>query len=347
MDSISVLFLGELMLRLSPENGKRLLQFPTLEVSFGGAEANSAVLLSRLGCRTEFISAFPGNEFGEAALRELRANNVGTRFCLKKDGRMGIYFLEKGGDQRPPKVIYDRENSSASKITPGDFNWPEIFRESGAGWLYVTGITPAISSSAKETVFSALEAAKKAGLKILVDLNFRKKLWNYGEKASQVMPRIASYGDILIANEEDIQKSLEITTDRTGEVSSSLDETGYVELIKKTREQYPGAELIAITMRESFSADRNRWSAVVSAGKELIVSRKHVMEDITDRIGAGDAFAAALLYAYCTMDDIKEIVEFSVAAAVLKHSVWGDFPLISLEEIKALAKGNESGRVQR
>lgn len=347
MKNISVIFLGELMLRLSPESGKRLMQFPTLEVSFGGAEANSAVLLSRLGCNTEFVSAFPDNELGDAAIRELRANNVGTRFSIRKDGRMGIYFLEKGGDQRPSKVIYDRENSSASRITPGDFNWPEIFKESKADWLYITGITPAVSKSAKETVISALEAAKNNGVKILVDLNFRKKLWKYGEEASRVMPLIASYSDIIIANEEDIQKSLGITTDRTGEVSSSLDETGYVELIKKTREQYPQAELIAITLRESFSADRNRWSAVVSTKDSLTISRKHVMEDITDRIGAGDTFGAALLYAYTTMTDIRETVEFAVAAAVLKHSVWGDFPLISLEEIKALANGNESGRVQR
>ncbi len=339
-----VVTLGEIMLRLKSPAFERFLQSPVLEATFGGGEANVAVSLANYGMDAKFVTALPKNDVTDVLVRELRGFGVDVNDIAYTDGRLGIYYLESGTNQRPSKVIYDRAYSAISLATPETFDFEKIFE--GAQWFHITGITPALSESAAELSLAAVKAAKKAGLTVSCDLNFRKNLWKYGKEAKEVMSEIASYTDVLIANEEDCQKSLGI--ENHAEVTSGvLDTEKYKELAQNVLKAYPNASKIAITLRESKSANHNDWSACIYDGQEFYVSRKYEIKNIVDRVGGGDSFGAGLIYGLINYEDNKKALEFAVAASCLKHTISGDFNRVTVKEVEALMGGDASGRVQR
>ena len=335
---------GEVMLRLKTPGNERFFQSPAFEATFGGGEANVAVALANYGCDAAFVTALPSNDVGEAAIRELRGFGVDTSHIRRSGERVGIYFLETGANQRPSKVVYDRAHSSIATAKPGDFDWDRIF--AGAGWLHITGITPALSQSAADLSFEAVRAAKEKGLTVSCDFNYRGKLWKYGKSAPEVMQELVKSVDVGIANEEDCQKSLGVTVDVNVE-SGDLDTTKYEALTSKMMDVYPNLSVMSITLRESKSADRNGWSACLRDKDGFRLSRHYDISDIVDRVGGGDSFASALIYGLETYDDRQDALEFAVAASCLKHSIQGDFNRVSVAEVKNLMGGDASGRVQR
>lgn len=341
-----IITLGEIMLRLKSPNHERFFQNPLLEATFGGGEANVAVSLSLFGKETYFLSSVPENPIGEAAIQELRKYGVNTSFVNKeKNARLGIYFLESGSNARPSVVVYDRENSAISNAEPTDFPWDKIFEK--GSWFHITGITPAISKKAQELSLEAVKQAKKMGATLSIDLNYRKKLWNYGKNPSEVMKELVKYADVLIANEEDIQKALEIHPS-VDIVKGQLDIEDYKKLIISVKDEFPNLSKIAITLRESFSADNNAWSGILYDKDNFFISQKYQIEDIVDRVGGGDAFAAGLIFGLDEYQyDSQKALDFAVAASALKHTISGDFNLVRKDEVLSLMEGNVSGRVQR
>jgi len=335
---------GEIMLRLKPPNWERFFQSPLLEATFGGGEANVAVGLARFDLNVAYVSVIPNNAIGDACIRELRRQGVDISLIVRKGNRLGIYFLEAGANQRPSKVIYDRSHSAIAEASPGDINWDKVF--DGASWFHITGITPAISLSASELSLEVVKKAKEKGITISCDLNFRKNLWQYGKSAPEVMTELVKYVDIAIGNEEDCQKSLGIKKDIDVE-SGKFQTEKYRELTDNVLGLYSNIKKIALTLRESHSADYNGWSAVINNRKEFLVSKKYEIHNIIDRVGGGDTFAAGLIYGFDNLNSDKEALEFAVAASCLKHSIPGDLPLISAKEVESLVKGATSGRVQR
>lgn len=335
---------GEIMLRLKTPAHERFFQSPTFEATFGGGEANVAVALANYGLDAGFVSALPDNDIGESALRELRKFGVDTSNVVRSGDRVGIYYLETGANQRPSKVVYDRAGSSICMAEPDSFDWEAVF--DGAEWLHITGITPALSVSAAELSLQAVTEAKRLGVTVSCDFNFRGKLWKYGKTAPEVMSEIVKYVDIGIANEEDCQKSLGITVD-VDVASGDLDTAKYEALSAKVLQEYPDMSVIAITLRESHSADRNGWSACLRDASGFRLSRHYELTDIVDRVGGGDSFASALIYGLKAYDDRQQSLEFAVAASCLKHSISGDFNRVSVAEVQNLMGGDGSGRVQR
>lgn len=339
---------GEIMLRLRTRGNERFFQSPSFEATFGGGEANVAVALANYGLDAGFISALPPNDIAEAAIRELRGFGVDTASIVRTGGRIGIYFLETGANQRPSKVVYDRAGSSIAEAKPRDFNWDRILK--GAKWLHITGITPALSQSAADLSFECVRAAKQAGLTVSCDFNYRGKLWKYGKTAVEVMGELVKFVDVGIANEEDCQKSLGVTVD-VDVTSGELDHAKYEALSAKMMEAYPNLSVMAITLRESMSADRNGWSACLrhrdGNGGVFHLSRRYEITDIVDRVGGGDSFASGLIYGLNACSTREEALEFAVAASCLKHSIAGDFNRVSVAEVRNLMGGDASGRVQR
>ena len=335
---------GEIMLRLKPQGTERFFQSPLLEATFGGGEANVAVGMARLGLAVSYVTAIPANPVGDACVSELKKHGVDTSDIIRQGDRLGVYFLEPGANQRPSVVVYDRSHSSISEAKPGDFDWDAIFAD--AGWLHISGITPAISSSAAELSLEAVKKAKKNGVTVSCDLNFRSKLWKYGKSAPEVMGEMMKDVDIAVGNEEDCQKSLGIKAE-VDVTSGKLDAEKYRNLTEKVLSEYTNLKKIGITMRESFSADHNGWSAVLHNGKEFLTSRRYDITDIVDRVGGGDAFAAGIIFGLNTYSEDKQALEFAVAASCLAHSIPGDLPLIARGEVEKLAGGDVSGRVQR
>lgn len=335
---------GEIMLRLKSPGCERLFQSPVLEATFGGGEANVAVSMANFGWDASFITALPENAIGDNCIMELRKWGVDASNIVRGPGRMGIYFLEAGSNQRPSNVIYDRSGSSIAIAEPGLIDWDGAF--SGASWFHITGITPAISENAKEQAFEAVKAARKRGLTISVDLNYRKNLWKYGKNAAEVMPEILKYCDYAIANEEDCQKSLNIKIDVQVE-SGKLDIQQYRILSDKVLNDFPGLKAIAITLRESISADSNGWAGCLNDRQRFYTSKRYIINDIVDRVGGGDSFAAGLIYGLNAFEEKQEALEFAVAASCLKHSIAGDFNRVSVAEVEKLKNGDASGRVQR
>ncbi len=335
---------GEVMLRLKSPGHERFFQSPQFEATFGGGEANVAVSLANFGLNAGFVSAVPNNDIGEAALGELRRFGVDISSVIRGGERLGIYFLETGSNQRPSKVIYDRAYSSIGVAKPGDFNWPEIF--AGAKWFHITGITPALSQTAAELSMEACMTAQDLGLTVSCDFNYRGKLWKYGKSAPEVMRELVRYVDVGIANEEDCQKCLDIHLD-VDVHSGELDTSKYEALTSKVLEAFPGMSSIAVTLRESLSADRNGWSACLRDANGFYLSKQYEITDIVDRVGGGDSFASGLICGLDTYSDKQQVLEFAVAASCLKHSIQGDFNRISVGEVKSLMAGNASGRVQR
>ena len=335
---------GELMLRLKSPGRERFLQSPSLEATFGGGEANVAVSLANYGLEAEFLSVIPKNDIGKSAIGELRRFNVNTDKVIRADGRMGIYYLETGANQRPSKVIYDRAYSAFSLFNPAGYDWDAIYKD--VKWLHISGITPAISAETKDASILAVKEAKKRGITVSLDLNYRKNLWKYGVDAKEVMSEITSFADVIIANEEDCQKSLGLKCGSNVE-GGKLEAEDYKKLSDSLLAAYPNVKKVAITLRESKSADINFWAAALNNGDEFIVSRKYEMYDIVDRVGGGDSFAGGLIYGLNELGSDKDALEFAVAASCLKHSIDGDFNRVSIDEVKKLAEGDGSGRVQR
>ncbi|MBE7029281.1 MAG: sugar kinase [Ruminococcaceae bacterium] len=339
-----VVTFGEIMLRLKSPGMERFFQSPSLEATFGGGEANVCVSLANYGMETAFVTALPKNDVANACIRELRGFGVDVSNIAYNDGRVGIYFLESGANQRPSKVIYDRAYSSIAIAKEDEIDFVKAF--SGATWFHITGITPAISESAAVLSLKAVKTAKELGLTVSCDLNYRKNLWKYGKEAKEVMTELTKYVDVIIANEEDCQKSLGIENNSHVE-GGVLDTKKYEELAKEVLRQFPNSSKIAITLRESKSATHNDWSACIYNGKEFYVSKKYEIKNIIDRVGGGDSFAAGLIYGLNNYEKDSDALEFAVAASCLKHSILGDYNRVSLSEVTALMGGDGSGRVQR
>jgi 2-dehydro-3-deoxygluconokinase len=335
---------GEIMLRLKSPSHERFFQSPRLEATFGGGEANVAMALANYGLDSTFVTALPNNDVGEAAIRELRGFGVNTQSIVRAGNRVGIYFLEAGANQRASKVIYDRAGSSIAEARSGDFDWSEIIN--GAKWFHITGITPALSQSAADLSFEAVKAAKAAGVTVSCDFNFRGNLWNYGKTAPEVMQELVRYVDVGIANEEDCQKSLGVEIE-VDVASGDLDTGKYESLSAKMMEIYPNLTVMAITLRESKSADHNGWSACIRDSGGFHLSRHYEITDIVDRVGGGDSFASALIYGLNSYESCGQALEFAVAGSCLKHSISGDFNRVSVAEVEKLMSGDASGRVQR
>ncbi|MBO4500921.1 MAG: sugar kinase [Clostridia bacterium] len=333
---------GELMLRLAPVNYLRFVQSDEYEATFGGAEANVAVSLANYGDDAVFVTKLPAHEIGQAAVNSLRRYGVDTSKITRGGERVGIYYCEKGASQRPSKVIYDRAGSAIAKAQLADFDWDSIFE--GACWFHVTGITPALSENASEITLAACKKAKGAGLTVSTDLNYRKKLWTR-EKAGEVMGELCKYVDYCIANEEDAKDVFGIAAENTDIESGKLNRDGYISVARQLTERF-GFKGVAITLRESFSANDNDWSAMLYTGGQAYFSKKYSIH-IVDRVGGGDSFGAGLIHSLANGKGPQYALEFAVAASCLKHSVEGDYNMVSESEVEALMKGSGSGRVQR
>lgn len=343
-----IVTLGEIMLRLKSPQSERLLQSPLLEATFGGGEANVAVSLAHFGLDAAFATILPNGAIGDACLSELRRHGVDTRLVRRGGERLGIYFLENGANQRPSVVVYDRGYSSMAECSPDAFDWEEVF--SGAGWFHLSGITPALSQKAAELSLQAVQAAKARGLVISCDYNYRGKLWKYGRQAPEIMRELVAYVDVGIANEEDCQLSLGISLEEQ-EQHPAQDQAStlarYEALCRNVCAAFPNLRYQAITLRESYSANHNGWSACLFDRKTFLVSKRYDLTHIVDRVGAGDAFAAGLIYGLVTDQENEKALNFAIAASALKHTIPGDFNLVTLGEVQRLAAGNASGRVQR
>ena len=337
-----VVTFGEIMLRLSTPGHQRIVQVESFDASYAGGEANVAASLANFGLQASFVTKLPSNAVGEAALGYLRKYGVDTSYIVRGGDRLGIYFVEMGASQRPSKVIYDRAASAIAEAEGSDFNWPEIFE--GAAWFHFTGITPAISDRAAKLTFEALKVAKDKGITVSCDLNYRAKLWS-SEKANQVMTTLMPFVDVCIGNEEDAFNTFGISPSNTKVTQGELDLTGYhqvaVELMKRFNFKY-----VATSLRESYSASDNGWSVMLYDGHDMYTSKKYHIH-IVDRVGGGDSFAGALIYALLNEKSLQESVEFAAAASCLKHTIPRDFNLVSVEEVELLKNGDGSGRVQR
>ena len=337
-----VVTFGELMLRLGPPGFERLLQSPMLCATFGGGEANVAVSLAQMGVESRYITRLPANAIGDAAIRALRAEGVTTEFIARGGSRIGIYFTETGASQRASTVLYDRANSAISEIAPGTVDWDRVM--AGAAWFHVTGITPALGERAAAATTAALAAARRAGARISVDLNYRKKLWTQAQAQAVMRPMMRDV-DVVIANEEDLQCVLGIDVEGADVTAGTLDVRAYQQAAERVTREL-GPKVIAITLRESLSASDNGWSAVLWDGTTLHQSQRYVVR-LVDRIGGGDSFAAGLIFGLISGRPHDGALRFAVAASALKQTIPGDFNRASVAEVDALAGGDASGRVQR
>ena len=334
---------GDLLMRLSPQGFQRFVQADSFEVRFTGAEANSAALLAGLGVETEAVSKVPATEIGDACLGYLRRFGVGTRHIARGGDRLGIFFLETGASQRPSKVIYDRDHTSFQTATPEDFDWDAIL--SGADWFHFSGTAPAQGPSVLAALQEGLTAAKAAGVSVSCDLNYRAKLWS-PEEASEVMTDLMEYVDVLVGNEEDAHKVFGIAAGSTDVTKGELDRSGYESVSIQLVERF-GFRYVATTLRSSISASINGWAGMLYDGQQHYVSRSYEIHPVIDRVGGGDSFSGGLIYGMLAGWDPQKTVDFAAAASCLKHSINGDFGLLSLEEVQLLADGDASGRVRR
>ncbi|MPM06447.1 2-dehydro-3-deoxygluconokinase [bioreactor metagenome] len=337
-----VVTLGEIMLRLSTPGYERFIQADSFDVVYGGGEANVAVSLANFGYDAYFVSKLPKNEIGQAAINHLRRFGVSTDYIVRGGERVGIYYLESGASMRPSKVVYDRAHSSISEAEASDFDFDAIFKD--ADWFHFSGITPALSEKAAYLTEEALKAAKKHGFTVSVDLNYRKNLWS-SERAKEVMTHLMQYVDVCIGNEEDAEKVLGFKPGETDVTSGELELAGYRNIFEQMKERF-GFKYVISSLRESYSASDNGWSACAYDGNEFYHSRKYDIR-IVDRVGGGDSFAAGVIYGLLEGKDFKDALDFGVAASALKHTINGDFNMVTVSEVENLLKGDASGRVQR
>lgn len=340
--SKKIVTFGEIMLRLAPEGYYRFVQADTYGATYGGGEANVAVSLANYGLDASFVTKLPSHEIGQSAVNSLRRFGVDTSLISRGGDRVGIYFLEKGASQRPSKVIYDRAGSSIATATTKDFDWNKIF--DGVDWFHFTGITPALGDNVAQICLEACKAAKERNITVSCDLNYRNKLWSK-EKAGKVMGQLCHYVDVVIANEEDASDVFGIKAANTDVTSGKVNHEGYKDVAKQLVDRFNFSK-VAITLRGSLSANDNNWAAMLYDGKEYYFSKNYLIH-IVDRVGGGDSFGAGLIYS--TLNDYapQDAIEFAVASSCLKHSIEGDFNQVSVDEVKKLAGGDASGRVQR
>lgn len=340
--SKKVITFGELMLRLAPEGYTRFVQAEQYGATYGGGEANVAVSLANFQIDASFVSKLPKHEIGQAGVNSLRRYGVDTTYIARGGDRVGIYYLEKGASQRPSKVIYDRAGSSIATATSSDFNWDQIF--DGVDWFHFTGITPALNDDLAAICLEACKIAKEKQITISCDLNYRNKLWSK-EKAGKVMGELCNYVDVCIANEEDASDVFGIKASGTDVTTGKVNHEGYKDVAKQLVERF-GFKKVAITLRESLSANDNNWAGMLYDGTDFYFSKKYLMH-IVDRVGGGDSFGAGLIYSCLNNFEPQKTIEFAVAASCLKHSIEGDFNQVTVDEVMKLAGGDASGRVQR
>ncbi|MEM6768222.1 MAG: sugar kinase [Bacteroidota bacterium] len=342
-----VVTFGEIMLRLTSPLRLRLTQAHQFTATFGGGEANVAVSAANYGLDAEFVTRLPENDIAEMALANLRSHKVGTKHIIRGGNRVGIYFLESGAMQRGSKVIYDRANSAISEIKPGVINWEEVFKD--ASWFHVTGITPAISQGAADASLEAVAKANEMGVTVSTDLNYRKKLWKYGKQPHEVMEDLVAGCDVILGNEEDAEKVFGIHPEGVDVTKgNSVHAAAYESVGKQLMAKFPRAKKIIITLRGSISASHNSWSGVLWDGEELFQAPTYQMTHIVDRVGGGDSFMGGLIYGLLTYPkDDQRALNFAVAASCLKHSIYGDYNRVSVEEVEKLMTGDASGRVSR
>ena len=342
---MKVVTLGEIMLRLSTPGFTRFVQAQSFDATYGGGEANVAAALAGYGLDSHFVSKLPRHEVGQAAVNHLRRFGVDTRYVARGGDRVGIYYLETGASQRPSKVIYDRADAAVTTLTADDVDLEDVF--DGARWFHFTGITPALGETPRRTVTEAAKAAQAAGATVSCDLNYRAKLWTVPEARATMRP-LMEHVDVCIANEEDAEKCLGMEAGETDVAGAELDEAGYFRLAERLKQEF-GFSAVAITLRESFSASHNGWSAVLYDDEGCSSPTRSTRYDIqiVDRVGGGDSFASGLIAGLLQKDDSRDALEFAVAASCLKQTIPGDFNLVTRAEVDALAAGDGSGRVQR
>jgi 2-dehydro-3-deoxygluconokinase len=337
---------GEIMLRLCTPNYLRFGQADSFDVSFGGGESNVAVSLANFGLETEFVTRLPMNDLGEACLKNIRQFGVGTKHIQRGGSRLGIYFLENGSVMRGSQVIYDRSGSSFATISPNMFDWETIFQD--AGWFHWTGITPAISKGAAETCLEAVKIARKMGIIVSCDLNYRAKLWDWGKSAGEVMEELVDYCDLAIGNEEDAEKVFGIKAPQANITQGKVSAEMYGFVCESLSKKFDKLKTIGISLRGSLSASHNTWSAILWQEGKLYSGRTFDLTHIVDRVGGGDSFMGGLIYGLTTYpNDCQTALNFALAASALKHSIYGDFNRVSVSEVTKLMDGDGSGRVSR
>ncbi len=341
-----IITFGEIMLRLATPGYLRFSQADTLNATFGGGEANVAVSLANYGCEAEFVTRLPENDIAKACVSDLHKHGVGTKYCVYGGDRLGIYFLETGAVARPSKVVYDRAHSAISEIQPGMIDWDKVLE--GADWFHWTGITPAISQGAADVCLEAVKAANRLGVTVSCDLNYRKNLWKYGKKASEVMPELVACSDIILGNEEDADKVFGIKPEGFDVTATGgqVDQKRFQSVGEQLMAKFPRAKKVIITLRGSINANHNTWGGVLWDGKTLYQSPRYDITHIVDRVGGGDSFMGGLIYGLLNFDDQKAL-NFAVAASCLKHTIYGDYNLVTVAEVENLMKGDGSGRVSR
>ena len=337
---------GEIMLRLSPPGRLRFRQAHSFDVIYGGGEANVAVSLANFGMSADFVTRLPANDLGEACLQFLRQYGVGTGHILRGGERLGIYFLENGASQRGSKVVYDRAGSVFATLQPGMLDWKKVL--DGATWFHWTGITPAVSEGAAAVCLEGIKAARDLGLTISCDLNYRAKLWKWGKSAGEIMAELVELCDLVVANEEDAEKVFGIRAPETDVSAGKVEASKYIPVCEQLAARFPRLQTVAITLRGSLSASHNTWSGALWQSGKFFTAPTYDIPDIVDRVGAGDAFAAGLIYGLNQYGSKPQrALDFAVAASALKHSIFGDFNLATVAEVETLAAGNASGRVNR
>ena len=343
-----VITFGEIMLRLATPDYLRFSQSSTLSATFGGGEANVAVSLANYGVDVEFVTRLPKNDIAAACVGELRKYGVGVKNIVYGGERLGIYFLETGAVARPSKVVYDRAHSSISTIEKGMIDWEKVFE--GADWFHWTGITPAISASAAEVCLEACEAANRLGVTVSCDLNFRKNLWKYGKTAAEVMPALVECCDVILGNEEDAEKVFGIKPEGFDVTATGgeVEQAAFESVCRQLMQRFPRAKKVIITLRGSINANHNTWGGVLFDGQKLYASPRYDITHIVDRVGGGDSFMGGLIYGLREYKgDDQRALNFAVAASALKHTIYGDFNLVTVAEVENLMKGDSSGRVAR
>ena len=341
----TVVTFGEIMMRLATKRFERFVQARDFEVTYGGGEANVAVSLANYGVNARFVTALPNNDLGKACDAYIRQFGVDTSHVAWQGQRLGIYFLENGAVQRGSKVVYDRANSSIAEIKPGEIDWDAAFE--GADWFHWTGITPAISQGAADVCLEAIKAARAKGITVSADLNYRKNLWKYGKKASEVMPDLVALCDVAIGNEEDADKVFGIKAPGADVEGGKVEAEAYRAVAEGLVERFPSLKKVAITLRGSVSASHNTWSGVLYQDGEMVVGPLYDITHIVDRVGGGDSFMGGLIFAMLDGRDAQGCIDFAVAASCLKHTIHGDFNLVTVSEVEGLLKGGGGGRVQR
>jgi len=338
---------GEIMLRLAPKNNLRFSQATEFDVVYGGGESNVAVSLANYGLPVEFVTRLPKNDIGECALMEMRKRGVGTEHIIYGGDRLGIYFLETGAVSRGSKVVYDRSHSAIAEIKKGMVNWDEVFKD--AHWFHWTGITPAISQGAADACLEAVEAASRLGLTISTDLNYRAKLWKYGKEPEEIMTKLVEYCDVILGNEEDAEKHFGIHPEGLDVTKHGHDVTAeaFLSVCKQMMAKFPRAKKVITTLRGSISASHNSWAGVMYDGKQMYKSPTYQITHIVDRVGGGDSFMGGLIYGLNAYDDDQKALNFAVAASCLKHTIYGDANLVTVDEVEKLLSGDASGRVAR